>query len=271
MEETCLYRRPSFSCHDGAVGGSLNGAETNEMFRGGWSQELKQHVYHKRDHILDYNLEEDDTLFSIASKYKIHVAELKRVNNILNDAEFFALRKIKIPVPRASLLTEVLPGDPPPEQGGFTNSNGWVVESKDVIDKSLIGDISIASSSSSSSVSFNQEAVFGTDGDNENHGIDNASKVKGGKAKRKVDKMFNGIDFELQLIKSKQSEMEDWIKSSEAFEGSEDMPRQNDRNVSKDPYFSGLGLAFLWTFLFVIGIVMLAGVLIVVRHHKGLY
>ncbi|XP_068103885.1 lysM and putative peptidoglycan-binding domain-containing protein 3 isoform X2 [Hyperolius riggenbachi] len=49
---------------------------------------------------------EGDTLNSIALQHCCTVADLKRVNNLLNEQDFFALRTIKIPVKRFSLLTE---------------------------------------------------------------------------------------------------------------------------------------------------------------------
>ena len=74
----------------------------------------------------------------------ITLAELKRVNKILRDTEFFALKKIKIPVQPTSLLTEILPGDPPLEQGMFENNNGWKVENREETpNKSLVSNISL--------------------------------------------------------------------------------------------------------------------------------
>ena len=50
-----------------------------------------------------------DTLASLSLKYNIPVAELKRVNNIVTETHFYALKRMKIPVKTASLLTEMLP------------------------------------------------------------------------------------------------------------------------------------------------------------------
>ena len=80
-----------------------------------------------RDQTMDCDIQAGETLISLAFKYNIQVAELKRVNKILRDTEFFALKKIKIPVQSTSLLTEILPGDPPLEQVMFENNNGWKV------------------------------------------------------------------------------------------------------------------------------------------------
>ncbi|XP_056394352.1 lysM and putative peptidoglycan-binding domain-containing protein 3 isoform X2 [Hyla sarda] len=49
---------------------------------------------------------EGETLISIALQHCCSVADLKRANNLINEQDFFALRSIKIPVKRFSLLTE---------------------------------------------------------------------------------------------------------------------------------------------------------------------
>ncbi|XP_075710968.1 lysM and putative peptidoglycan-binding domain-containing protein 3 isoform X2 [Rhinoderma darwinii] len=49
---------------------------------------------------------EGDTLNSIALQHSCTVADLKRANNLINELDFFALRSIKIPVKRFSILTE---------------------------------------------------------------------------------------------------------------------------------------------------------------------
>ena len=61
------------------------------------------------DQCVEAEVQPGDTLASISLKYNIPVAELKRVNNILAENQFFALKRIKIPVKAASLLTELLP------------------------------------------------------------------------------------------------------------------------------------------------------------------
>ncbi|KAM4707475.1 lysM and putative peptidoglycan-binding domain-containing protein 3 [Discoglossus pictus] len=52
------------------------------------------------------DISEGDTLNAIALQYCCTVADLKRANNFINDQDFFALRSIKIPVKRFSVLTE---------------------------------------------------------------------------------------------------------------------------------------------------------------------
>ncbi|XP_077376754.1 lysM and putative peptidoglycan-binding domain-containing protein 3 [Festucalex cinctus] len=55
---------------------------------------------------LTRDIQEGDTLNSIALQYHCSVADLKRTNNLLTEQDFFALRLVKIPVKRFSMLTE---------------------------------------------------------------------------------------------------------------------------------------------------------------------
>lgn len=55
---------------------------------------------------LTRDIQEGDTLNSIALQYHCSVADIKRVNNLLTEQDFFALRSVKIPVRRFSVLTE---------------------------------------------------------------------------------------------------------------------------------------------------------------------
>lgn len=52
------------------------------------------------------NIEDGDTLQSLSLRYGCPVAELKRVNNIIRDQEFYALTSVKIPVKKHSFLVE---------------------------------------------------------------------------------------------------------------------------------------------------------------------
>ncbi|KAM4808265.1 lysM and putative peptidoglycan-binding domain-containing protein 3 [Rhinophrynus dorsalis] len=55
---------------------------------------------------INKDIVEGDTLNSIALQYCCTVADLKRVNNFINEQDFFALRSIKIPVKRFRVLAE---------------------------------------------------------------------------------------------------------------------------------------------------------------------
>ena len=63
----------------------------------------------KRINIDFFQVQPGDTLASLSLKYNIPIAELKRVNNIVTETHFYALKRMKIPVKTASLLTEMLP------------------------------------------------------------------------------------------------------------------------------------------------------------------
>ncbi|XP_032873156.1 lysM and putative peptidoglycan-binding domain-containing protein 3 isoform X4 [Amblyraja radiata] len=51
-------------------------------------------------------IQEGDTLNALALQYCCTVADIKRINNLINDQDFFALRSIKIPVKKITLLGE---------------------------------------------------------------------------------------------------------------------------------------------------------------------
>ncbi|XP_028852379.1 lysM and putative peptidoglycan-binding domain-containing protein 3 [Denticeps clupeoides] len=52
------------------------------------------------------DIQEGDTLNSLSLQFFCPVADIKRANNLLTEQDFFALRSIKIPVKRFSVLTE---------------------------------------------------------------------------------------------------------------------------------------------------------------------
>lgn len=90
--------------------------------------------------LIEMEVQPGATLASIALKYNIPVAELKRVNNLLGENELFALKRIKIPVRPNSVLTEILiPGLGEGDIGegaevarakspAEKNTNGWLLE-----------------------------------------------------------------------------------------------------------------------------------------------
>uniref|UniRef100_A0A8C0FZL3 LysM and putative peptidoglycan-binding domain-containing protein 3 n=2 Tax=Chelonoidis abingdonii TaxID=106734 RepID=A0A8C0FZL3_CHEAB len=56
--------------------------------------------------LLTKDIQAGETLNAIALQYCCSVADIKRVNNLITDQDFFALRSIKIPVKKFSVLTE---------------------------------------------------------------------------------------------------------------------------------------------------------------------
>ncbi|XP_029953152.1 lysM and putative peptidoglycan-binding domain-containing protein 4 [Salarias fasciatus] len=67
--------------------------------------------------LLERELLEGDSLNKLALQYGCKVADIKRVNNLMQEQDLFALKSIKIPVQKHSLLTETQsdPCDPQDE------------------------------------------------------------------------------------------------------------------------------------------------------------
>lgn len=71
--------------------------------------QTERYLLYIADQCVEAEIQSGDTIAKVALRYNVPVSELKRVNNLLNDAEFHALTRIKVPVKEASLLTELLP------------------------------------------------------------------------------------------------------------------------------------------------------------------
>ena len=128
-----------------------------------------------------------DTLHSLALKYNVQLSELKRVNNILQESEFFALKRIKIPVKPASLLHDILPGVHSEEN---SRGNGWYVDHKDSPLAASSNVSSRLSSGYSSPCSEQQELL-----------------LPESKDRKKVKKFLKDMDRDLARIKEKQSDL----------------------------------------------------------------
>uniref|UniRef100_A0A8C8A051 LysM and putative peptidoglycan-binding domain-containing protein 3 n=1 Tax=Oryzias sinensis TaxID=183150 RepID=A0A8C8A051_9TELE len=109
-----------------------NGSENDLSEEDGESYELrsrgkerlwKNSSREKMDNIiyLTRDIQEGDTLNSLALQYHCSVADIKRANNLLTEQDFFALRSVKIPVRRFSVLTETH-NSGPPKSGSPTGS-----------------------------------------------------------------------------------------------------------------------------------------------------
>jgi len=57
---------------------------------------------------VEKEIESNDTLHSIALRYGCKVSEIKRINNLINDQEFYGLRRVKVPVREHSHAKEQL-------------------------------------------------------------------------------------------------------------------------------------------------------------------
>lgn len=62
----------------------------------------------KKEETVPYVIQPNDSLQSLSLKFGCPVSKLKRVNHLINDKEFYALRQLKVPAKEHSLLSEVL-------------------------------------------------------------------------------------------------------------------------------------------------------------------
>lgn len=57
---------------------------------------------------VELEIEDGDTLHNLSLRYGCKVSEMKRINNLINDQEFYGRRKIKVPVKEHGLVREQL-------------------------------------------------------------------------------------------------------------------------------------------------------------------
>ena len=153
-----------------------------------------------RDQTIECDIQPSDTLLSLTLKYNIPLAELKRVNNILQESEFYALKRIKIPVKPASFLKDLIPGVHSEDN---RRENGWFVDSKDT-PNSFSSNLSSAISTGYSSPCSETEPsdrVF-----------------RESKDKKKVRKFLKEFDRDLERIKEKQ------LNQEEQHQGGTELP-----------------------------------------------
>ena len=74
------------------------------------------------DQTIECEIQPSDNLASLSLKYRVPIAEIKRVNNILTEQGFYALKRIKIPVKPYSLLLS----DHMHESGEGKNKSDWL-------------------------------------------------------------------------------------------------------------------------------------------------
>ena len=168
--------------HDTLVLGNLHPKK-----RGDWSPARSP-----KDQTIECDIQPSDTLQTLSLKYNIPLAELKRVNNIINEAEFYALKRLKIPVKPASFLADLLPEVHSEERR--TNNNGWFLETKESPQQISSGLSSHVSSGYSSPCS---------EADTDRH----SSVFHESKDTKKVKKFLKDMDKDLDRIKERQSEI----------------------------------------------------------------
>lgn len=219
--------------------------------RGDWSP-----VRSPKDQTIECEIQPSDTLQTLSLKYNIPLAELKRVNNIINEAEFYALKRLKIPVKPSSFLTDLLPEV---HQDERKNNNGWFLESKESPQQISSGISSHVSSGYSSPCSEAESDA--------NNLIFHESKDT-----KKVKRFLKDMDKDLSRIKERQSEIVTTNSSNEMPSNNEikKYPLRPTQIPTEDPGCSNRTLGcwcFLIGFLIIIVFCALVG-LMRIRHDK---
>lgn len=152
------------------------------------------------DQCVEAEVQPGDTLTKISLKYNIPVAELKRVNNILSEQQFYALKRIKIPVRAASLLTELLPAVHQ-ANGEEKLDNGWYVRDLPSPVLSGTGASSTVPSSPPSETEFENIQVSSSS----NHLESPTTREPGPNSKqtKKAKRFLKNVDKDLARIKER--------------------------------------------------------------------
>lgn len=69
-----------------------------------------------------YDIQPGDTLQSVCLRYACSMNQVKRLNNLMTDQEFYGLRKIKLPLGKLGLLEDILEQQKGPPIGNNNNS-----------------------------------------------------------------------------------------------------------------------------------------------------
>ena len=145
-----------------------------------------------KDQTIEADIQPTDTLHSLALKYNIPLAELKRVNNILQESEFYALKRIRIPVKPASFLKDLIPGVHSEDK---RREDGWYVDHKDV--PTSLSSSQVSTGFSSPCSESEAAANGGADIFHEN------------RSTKKVRRFLKEMDRDLERIKEKQQTSRD--------------------------------------------------------------
>lgn len=142
----------------------------------------------EKDPFLEIEVKSGDTLQSLALKFNVPLSELKRINNIFSQNEFFALKKIKVPVKPLSFLSEQLE---PEINKNDTSSSDWKVEH-------------FSSPPASSEIS-SPAALSDESGDNSrnNFASSNNNNKSLNRQVRKTRKLLKAVDKDIATVKQK--------------------------------------------------------------------
>ncbi|XP_076465664.1 lysM and putative peptidoglycan-binding domain-containing protein 3-like [Babylonia areolata] len=113
---------------------------------GGGSSSIQQ-AEEEEDLFYEKEIAEGETLQNLSLKYSCPVSELKRVNNLIKDQDFFALRKLKIPMRRHGYLSEIVRQEEAEalKQNSYSQRNGATLPSdSDVPSDAICSDVDIS-------------------------------------------------------------------------------------------------------------------------------
>ncbi len=169
----------------------------------------RRHGASKWDSCLEAEVRSEDTLRSLSLRYNVPTAELKRLNNLINENELHALKTVRLPVGRLSLLAEELQEDNrllAGVHGGSSenvkkDANGWLVENFTTPPTGATSSATVDSSVSSPAPSelSRDEDICSSDSPNSQTSF----KVPLSKEVRKANKLFKSVDRELESIRQK--------------------------------------------------------------------
>ncbi|XP_023339393.1 lysM and putative peptidoglycan-binding domain-containing protein 3 [Eurytemora carolleeae] len=209
-----------------------------------------------RDQTIECDIQPSDTLLSLTLKYNIPLAELKRVNNILQESEFYALKRIKIPVKPASFLKDLIPGV---HSEDSRRENGWFVDTKDT----------------PNSFSSNMSSAISTGYSSPCSETEPSDRVfHESKDKKKVRKFLKEFDRDLERIKEKQLIQQEMVEDLQSVPEL-DTSREEIifTNIPDSSQHSGIsnGSLLCWCFLvvlLVLALLVILMALISVDHHS---
>lgn len=213
-----------------------------------------------KDQTIECEIQPKDTLSSLSLKYNIPLAELKRVNNIMKDSEFFALKRIKIPVKPSSFLSDLIPGV---HSQNNQKENGWYFDSKDT---------QSCSNFSSSVVSSGCTSPYSeADLINQNSKLTSKDQKKAKKFLKEMDKDLERIKERTANILDKEGEG-DWEVTEEQEVSSRDRIEVMYSNFEQLDDGLSNGSLICWCFLIVfvvLSVLAILAALLHVDHHSA--
>lgn len=151
---------------------------------------------------IERRLTEDDTLQSVALQYGCPVSEIKRLNNLIRDQDFYALTSVKIPVKQHSFLVDKIKEDDRLASEALTKST---------VKRSLSNGAACVESADDQSVYYDSEtdpAADLSDPDTQRQVIHKISISRVGRSQtREAQKFLKNMDKDLShILKSTRTE-----------------------------------------------------------------